>query len=591
VHHAFRERGVPVDVGPRADSAVDAFVHALVGALGRDSDGQFADALGTSPLMRAFCQARELPGDVGRAVATLRKQYASRDGFDLERLAHESLASLAPASTIERVSDEWKRYAEVVGHAGGSPSLDEFRRIYLDTTSMEQAAGNIPRLLSARAVSGHTSRAAIILGCADGLFPRVEVDGGYLPLADLADTLSHVCPGAAHDIASRLDRDHAEREEAALLQSALMSASDELVVSHPRKSGDQKRTIPAALTSLFENAADIDRSESAGFRASAIVSRAPSDTKLAGAARKIDTLAGDWLAPVRDPRRPTFEELALSPSRLETFTDCERKFFYQRILRIDEPGSIYLTIGRVFHEVLKHLIPVNANGEEVRAALESDRASEIIDRVIEEEMAEEGEWLHELTRVHMKLMLAGVRELEARREGSYRVLSVEADAKLEIDGAPVLTGRVDRVDYVEGVGPAVIDYKTSAKLPKTAAGILDKIENHRDYWQVVVYAALAKAMGHDASAFVYYIVPPGEEVNAVGLQLAPGTLPDVISSPQGKRWSRYEPMPQALLNTVLDHAMTIHNDILTGECEYVRTDDRKLCGYCHFIKVCRRTAE
>jgi len=588
VQHAFRERGVALDAGARADSAADAFVHALVGALGRDSDGWFTEALEASPLLAPVCVARNLPHDAARAVSSLRAAYASRSGFDLARLLRENVAAHASSGVIERVADEWSRYAEVVAHTGGDPSLDEFRHAYLDTAAENARAHGTVQLVSARAISGRTVAAAVVLGCADGVFPRVEVEGGYLPLAGLADALAHISTGAAHDLRTRLDRDRSEREESSLLYAALTCATRELCVSHPRKSGDQVMTLPAPLAPLFANAVDVARDSSAAFRASWRVTHTAVDAGLARAAHAIDPIAGGWMLPPALPRRPVFERMALSPSRLDTFTRCERKFFFQRVLRIEEPGSIYLTIGSVFHEVLKQIVKVGMTGDEVRAALAAD-VDPIIDTVIQAAMPETGPWVHELTRVHMHLMLAGVRELEATREGTYRVLSVETSACFPSEDDAMYTGRLDRIDDMDGVGAVVVDYKTSRMMPKTAASILKGIEEKREYWQVVMYSALAGALGHNARAFVYYVVPPGEEVNAVGVQLAPGKLPHVI--PGGGRHSRYDPMPDGLLAAVLDDARSIHDRVIGGTCEYTRTDDLEQCRICHFIRVCRRNAE
>jgi hypothetical protein len=589
VQHAFRERGVPIDVGARADSAADAFVLALVGALGRDNDGRFAETLAASPLAAPVFAARGLPPDVARAVSTLRKTYSSRGGFDLARLLRETLDALIPAHGIERVAQEWSRYAEVVSHTGGDPSLDEFRHAYLDTPATAGGEKRVPHLVSARAVSGKNVGAAVVLGCADGLFPRVEVDGGYLPLAALADALSRVHPGAASDLNARLDRARAEREESALLYSVLASATNELCVSHPRKSGDQVLTVPAVLAPLFEGAADVERDECAGHRAALRVARSHAGAEVSGSVRELEPMAGGWLAAPPAPRKPVFEKLALSPSRLDTYTSCERKFFFQRVLRIDDPANIYLTIGRVFHDVLKELIPVGASGDEVRAVLASDAAQGIIDNVVAQAMPDTGEWVHTLTKVHMRRMLDGVRELESRREGTYRVLSVETGAWFPDEDSASLTGRLDRIDHVDGLGPVVIDYKTSKSLPKTAASIIDGIENERDFWQVVMYSALARALDHDVKAFVYYVVPPGEDVNAVGVQLASGNLPHVI--PGGGRYSRYDPMRNGLLQEVLDDAMAIHASVLAGTSDYARTDNLEHCKNCLFIRVCRRNAE
>jgi hypothetical protein len=589
VQHAFRERGVPIDVGTRADSAADAFVLALVGALGRDGDGRFAETLAASPLTAPVLAARELPPDVARALSTLRKMYSSRGGFDLASLLRDNLHPLVPAPTIERVAQEWSRYAEVVSYTGGDPSLDEFRHAYLDTPATAGGERRVPHLVSARAVSGKNVNAAVVIGCAEGVFPRVEVDGGYLPLAPLADALSRVYPGAASDLDARLDRARAEREESALLYSALACAATQLCVSHPLKSGDQVLTIPPLLAPLFDGASDVTRDKCAAHHASGRVTRASAAVDVSRVVHEIEPMAGGWLAAPLAPRKPVFEKLALSPSRLDTYTTCERKFFFQRVLRIDDPANIYLTIGRVFHDVLKELIPVGANGDQVRAALASEAAQDIIDKVVAEAMPGTGEWVHTLTKVHMRRMLDGVRELESRREGTYRVLSVEAGAWFPDEDNASLTGRLDRIDHVDGLGPVVIDYKTSRSLPKTAASIIDGIESERDFWQVVMYSALARALDHDVKAFVYYVVPPGEDVNAVGVQLAPGNLPHVI--PGGGRYSRYDPMPAGLVQDVLDDAMAIHASVLAGTSDYARTDNLEHCKNCLFIRVCRRNAE
>ncbi|HEX6789697.1 MAG TPA: PD-(D/E)XK nuclease family protein, partial [Candidatus Krumholzibacteria bacterium] len=278
----------------------------------------------------------------------------------------------------------------------------------------------------------------------------------------------------------------------------------------------------------------------------------------------------------------------LSPSRLQTYTNCERKFFFQRILRIDEPGSIYLEVGSVFHEVLKELIPVGANSGEVRAALRSD-ATEIIDRAITKIMPGAGEWLRELTHVHMRLMLDGVHALEERRDGEYHVLSVETSASYPSEEDAVLTGRLDRIDDVEGLGPVVVDYKTSKSLSKTAASIIKEIEEDRDHWQVSVYSALAGALGHPAQGFLYYVVPPGEreKLNAVGVQLSGGRVRELIRR-TGREKPRYDVLPAETLRAVFDDAMTIHAGVLAGACAYDRTDDPDNCKNCHFIRVCRR---
>ena len=331
VHHAFRERGVPIDVGTHADSATEGVCARAGGCAGRDSDGRFAEALHASPLLDRFCIARDLPRDASRAVSTLRASYAGAGGFDLAGMLHEHVAPIASAHTVDRIANEWDRYAEVVAHhrvasprstSSGTPTSTPPRR--------NHRAGNMPSLLSARAMSGRTVRAAVILGCADGLFPPRGNETGYMPLSRWRPRFRKRVRALRATSLRASTASRAEREENALLLSALVCARDELCVSHPRKSGDQVLTIPAPLAPLFANADELARDTSAAFHASSRVTRSRARAELAGAAHAIEPIAGGWLLPPAPPSRPVFEKMPLSPSRLDTYTRCERKFFFQR---------------------------------------------------------------------------------------------------------------------------------------------------------------------------------------------------------------------------------------------------------------------
>jgi hypothetical protein len=50
---------------------------------------------------------------------------------------------------------------------------------------------------------------------------------------------------------------------------------------------------------------------------------------------------------------------------------CARRYFYTKVLKVDEPGSIYLDIGSIFHGVMQRVVPVGASSDELRALLET----------------------------------------------------------------------------------------------------------------------------------------------------------------------------------------------------------------------------
>jgi CRISPR/Cas system-associated exonuclease Cas4 (RecB family) len=182
-------------------------------------------------------------------------------------------------------------------------------------------------------------------------------------------------------------------------------------------------------------------------------------------------------------------------------------------------------------------------------------------------------------------MLASVAALEAEREGNYRVRLQEETVEAEIAGMP-LRGRVDRVDDVDGVGPVIIDYKTSGSINRTYPSLVEKMES--EYWQIPVYAAMAAAAGQSAAGFVYYALPPGDESFAAGVQLGPGSPPAPI--PLGSRRPyRYGPVAADVVAAAMARAVGIYRSIVDGECRYERTENRQFCPNCTFARICQRS--
>jgi CRISPR/Cas system-associated exonuclease Cas4 (RecB family) len=148
-----------------------------------------------------------------------------------------------------------------------------------------------------------------------------------------------------------------------------------------------------------------------------------------------------------------------------------------------------------------------------------------------------------------------------------------------------IRGRVDRVDDVDGLGPLVIDYKTSGSIKRTFPTLVDKMQT--EYWQIPVYATMTAANNVAAAAFVYYALPPGEDSFAAGVQLAPGNRPAPV--PLGRKPYRYGPVDTRTVADAMANAVEIHRTIVEGECEYQRTDNRQICPNCHFARICQRS--
>lgn len=587
---ACHEWGVPLDAGGSEHGAAEDFLRTLLGALGHDPDGRFVEALAVSPLYPPLGGGLE----VEQVLRTLKRDYTPRGGsFEVERLLHERVAPLlTPRDSISHAAvaaiiDEWHRYQEVVDHAGGGTSIDEFRATYLAEYPDRAPRGNRVVLLTAREASGRSFHTTFVCGCAEGHFPGAVSRDGYIPLAALSRALEPDHPEVARDIAARLDEAAVERAENALFLTALTRGTDTLVITTPARVRGEAAT-PSRVLEIEKRGFRVEkapRQESPCARASYAVSRTRPDEALAARLRARDVLAGWWVTSAPEARYPAQPDFKMSASKLNSYARCPRQFFYRNVLEIDEPESIYLRVGSLVHDALKEIITPGATGDEVRAALRDAGTREIAERLVTDAFQDAGAWMRELSVKYLENMLRDVATLEALREGNYRVRMLEEPVEGEVEGMP-LRGRMDRVDDVEGLGPVVIDYKISGSVDKSYGTVLRKMESN--YWQLPVYAVMARFKDVEPAAFVYYALPPGGESFAVGVQLAPGNRPAPV--PLGSRKPyRYGPVDTATVADAMARAVEIHRTIVEGECRYERVENMQICPNCHFARICQRS--
>lgn len=587
---ACHEWGVPLDAGGNDNRAAKDFLRSLVGALGLDSDGRFAEALAASPLYPPLCGGQEVE-PLRRA---LERDYASKkEGFQLDRLLAERVAPLVARddddlrAELVAVTDEWHRYKEVVEHAGGGASLDEFRVTYLAERSGRAPAGNRVALVSAREATGRSFHTAFVCGCAEGVFPGSPARDGYVPWAALARAVEAGHPDAARDIAARLDDAAIERAENALFLTALTRATDTLVISTPARVGGEAAT-PSRILEIETRGFSVEtapRRESPCTRASSALAGTKPDAARVPGLRALDSLAGWWASPPPVERLPAIASFKMGASKLNSYARCPRQFFYRNVLKIKEPESIYLRVGNLVHDALKEIIAPGATRDEIRAALRDAGTREIAERLVSEKFQDAGVWMRELSVKYLDDMLRAVAALEAQREGNYTVRLLEESVEGEIDGMP-FSGRFDRVDDVEGLGPVVIDYKVSGSVDKTCKTVLKKME--QSFWQIPVYAVMATFKNLKPAAFVYYALPPGDESHAVGVQLEPGARPAPIDT--GKRpHLRYGPVDTTTIADAMARALELHRSIIEGECRYERVQDTKFCPNCYYARICQRS--
>jgi RecB family exonuclease len=492
-------------------------------------------------------------------------------------------------AALTAAADEWRRYREVVEHAGGGVSLDEFRANYLaePTDGARASTGNRVTLLSAREATGRSFHTTFVCGCAEGHFPGAVSRDGYIPLAAVARALEAAHPEAARDIAARLEQTVLERSENALFLTALTRATDTLVITTPARVGGEAATPSRILEMETRGFAteDAPRRESPCARAACAVARTEPEEARAQRLRALDPLAGWWVTPPPEVRFPAKPEFTMGASKLNSYARCPRQFFYRQLLKIKEPESIYLRVGNLVHEALKEIIDPGATRDEIRAALLHAGTREIAERLVTSAFPDAGVWMRELSVKYLDDMLRAVAALEAEREGNYTVRMLEESVDGDVDGVP-FSGRFDRVDDVEGLGPVFIDYKVSGNVDKTCKTVLKKME--QNFWQIPVYARMATLKELMPSAFVYYALPPGEKPHAVGVQLAPGKRPAPIRT--GNRpHLRYGLVDTTTIDDAMARALELHRSIVEGECRYERVEDTKPCPNCYYARICQRS--
>jgi superfamily I DNA/RNA helicase/CRISPR/Cas system-associated exonuclease Cas4 (RecB family) len=583
---ACHEWGVPLDGGGEENRATNDFLRSLLGALGSDPDGRFAEGLAASPFALSLCDG----SDVDTVVGDIRRTHTSKEGFQFEKLIADRVAPLcAPGDTaLTAAADEWQRYRDVVEHAGGGVSLDEFRATYLAGRGESAPHGSGILLLSAREATGRSFRVVFVCGCVEGVFPGAETRNGYLPLAAIARALEAEYPDAARDIAARLDDAAIERSENALFLTALTRATDVLTITTPTRIDGKPATSSRALavdTRAFTTI-DAPRVQSPCARAAHAVSRSEPDSKRAERLRALDRLAGWWAMPKPEERLPVRPGFSMSASKLNSYARCPRQFFFRNILKIKEPESIYLRVGNLVHDALKEIIPPGATGEEVREALQHAGTREIAERLVTGKFADAGAWMRELSVKYLEDILRDVAELESQREGNYRVRMLEEEVEGNVEGMP-LRGRLDRVDDIEGIGSVVIDYKISGSVDKSYGTVLKKMES--SYWQIPVYAFMSTFKDVTPAAFVYYVLPPGDESHATGVQLAAGPLRPPIPLGRSKAHPRFGHAPREVIVEAMAHAVEIHRSIVEGECSYPLVENTQICPNCHYARICQRS--
>jgi putative RecB family exonuclease len=245
------------------------------------------------------------------------------------------------------------------------------------------------------------------------------------------------------------------------------------------------------------------------------------------------------------------EQLRLSPSRMNDFTNCPQLYKYRAVDQLAEPPSIDAERGKLIHSILEDLFDLPAQARTFESAsdlLPTKWAQQLKEKPeLSTLVLNEKEWFDRALS-----LLTNYFSLEkpTNFEPSFRELHLERDISNEI----YLHGYVDRLDIAPTGEVRIVDYKTG-RSPKPGW-------EEKALFQLRVYALL------------YW---KNEGVLPKLLQLIYLGDSRVVKS---------EPT-EAQLKSTEKILMNIGDEILTAlETDYFPTKKSRLCDWCFFKTIC-----
>lgn len=217
----------------------------------------------------------------------------------------------------------------------------------------------------------------------------------------------------------------------------------------------------------------------------------------------------------------------ISPTALQTWAECPRRYLFERVLRVSEvakPEEIKtiaaIERGTLVHEILERLITSRHPGDPSYRWTDSDRAElmSIASRLCDdaESRGVTGApllWKRERRRVERIVMTFLETDELVRSEHGVAPIELEkafgmdsrTHATIDLDGRPTLAfkGRIDRVDESPDRSHVVVfDYKTG-KIDRYSAIANDPVDGGR-FLQLPIYALAVQGEHPAAHVDTYY---------------------------------------------------------------------------------------
>lgn len=308
-------------------------------------------------------------------------------------------------------------------------------------------------------------------------------------------------------------------------------------------------------------------------------------------------------------------ERSFSPTLLETYITCPRAFFFERLLGLGEPDEPAedvsgLDRGVLIHRVLNRFYRERADRVSPRVTtVEVEICAERIRAIAAEEYTRLGYSGDAARREYLDIV--GCPELSddglalrfARREaeGSPALQPCllewsfsgkkgsDAFVLIDEDGRNiVMTGKIDRLDLLDGRDAVIWDYKTGALLPRPT-----DIQCFQSIQVGVYMLAAAHILKHPVNAGGYYHVPGRSAPDLVTVLRREGSEITAYLPEKGRSNSLKREWPETEFLNYMDTLKTVIgrtvSAIRRGRFTAAETPDP--CSRCTFAGLCRRARE
>jgi len=321
--------------------------------------------------------------------------------------------------------------------------------------------------------------------------------------------------------------------------------------------------------------------------------------------RVIDSVAEPSAMPLQPRRHLLYDVDHLSPSLVETFLTCPRRFFYQQVLRLApdrEPettmlGSMLHLALAEFHEAHRDFTQREVDGERQLTWFEElaahvSHAGTIVAN--EQGLHVESNFMRYLIALGRQYMEKYVRWLAAESSGApFEVLGCEVKLDVEIEGVR-FRGRADRIDRLAGGGLAIRDYKSGRPRPGTVRAIRTALERlaRGDMLagsmprglnvQALLYIPGAQAIFNEPVARVEYLYFRGKDGRPRDIE-TDSVVIAAAGSPAGDDALSVEEVTRAQTEIAASVARTLASGEMTA---FATATDSEACRFCEFIAAC-----